>query len=110
MTIADDVRSMIVQMGTLVTWSTQAEPWNAVADVPALIIDQPEGKTDVTGRNQRVAQIRVSKQDVAAITYRDTFTESDGTVWTVIDVNRLINDRTAGTWRVMVETGVRGSF
>jgi len=110
MSIADDVRSMIIQMGTLVTWSTQAEPWNAVADVPALITDQPEGKTDVSGRNQRVAQIRVSKADVPSITYRDTFTESDGTVWTVIDVNRLINDRSAGTWRVMVETGARGSF
>ena len=110
MSIADDVRSMIIQMGALVTWSTQAEPWNAVADVPALITDQPEGKTDVSGRNQRVAQIRVSKADVPSITYRDTFTESDGTVWTVVDVNRLINDRTAGTWRALVETGVRGSF
>ena len=108
MSIADDVRSMIIQMGTLVTWSTQAEPWNAVADVPALIVDQPEGKTDVTGRNQRVAQIRVSKADVPSITYRDTITEADGTVWTVVDVNRLINDRTAGTWRVTCETGVRG--
>lgn len=110
MTIAEDVRNMLLDMGEMVTWSTQAEPWNAVADVPALIVDQPEGKTDVSGRNQRVAQIRVSKADVPAITYRDTFTESDGTVWTVIDVNRLINDRTAGTWRVMVETGVRGAF
>lgn len=99
---------MIVQMGTLVTWATAAGV--ATADVPALIIDQPEGKTDVSGRNQRVAQIRVSKADVPAITYRDTFTEADGTIWTVIDVNRLVNDRSAGTWRVMVETAARGAF
>lgn len=108
MAIPDDVRNMLTQLGQLVTWTTAAGVANP--DVPALITDQPEGKTDVSGRNQRVAQIRVSKQDVTAIGYRDTFTESDGTVWTVIDVNRLINDRTAGTWRVMVETGVRGAF
>lgn len=108
MNIADDVRSMIAQAGTLVTWTTAAGV--ATANVPVLMADQPEAKTDVSGRNQRVAQIRVSKQDVPSITYRDTITEADGTVWTVVDVNRLINDRTAGTWRVMVETGVRGSF
>ena len=108
MAIPDDVRSMLVQLGQPVTWATAAGV--AKPDVPALIIDQPEGKTDVSGRNQRVAQIRVSKADVPAITYRDTFTEADGTAWTVVDVNRLINDRTAGTWRALVETGVRGSF
>lgn len=110
MAISDDVRNMLLDMGTRVTWTTQALPWNAVADVPALIVDQPESRTDVSGRQQRVAQIRVSKTDVPAITYRDTFTEADGTVWTVVDVNRLINDRTAGTWRVICETGVRGGF
>lgn len=108
MAIPDDVRSMLVQLGYPVTWTTAAGV--AKPDVPALITDQPEGKTEVSGRNQRVAQIRVSKQDVPAITYRDTFTESDGTIWTVIAANRLVNDRSAGTWRVMVETGVRGSF
>ena len=107
MAISDDVRNMLIQMGQPVTWATQAEPWNAKS-VPALMVDQPEGKTDVGGRPQRVAQIRVSKADVPAITYRDTFTEADGTVWTVVDVNRIISDRTAGTWRVIVETGVRG--
>ena len=107
MAISDDVRNMLLDMGTTVSWATQAEPWNA-KNVPALITDQPEGKTDVSGRSQRVAQIRVSKADVPVITYRDTFAEADGTVWTVVDVNRLINDRTAGTWRVIVETGVRG--
>jgi len=106
--IQDDVRNILIQTGQPVTWTTAAGV--ATADVPALITDQPEGKTDVSGRNQRVAMVRVSKTDVAAVGYRDTFTESDGTVWTVIDVNRLINDRTAGTWRVMVETGVRGAF
>lgn len=108
MAIPDDVRNMLIQLGQPVTWTTAAGV--ATPAVPALITDQPEGKTDVSGRNQRVAQIRVSKADVPAITYRDTFTEADGTVWTVIDVNRLVNDRSTGTWRVMVETGVRGAF
>lgn len=106
MTIADDVRNMLIQMGQPVTWTTAAGV--ATANVPALMVDQPEGKTDVSGRPQRVAQIRVSKADVPAIGYRDTFTEADGTVWAVADVNRIINDRAAGTWRVIVETGVRG--
>jgi len=105
MAIADDVRNMIIEMGVLATWTTAAGV--ATPDVPALITDQPEGKTEVSGRSQRVAQIRVSKQDVPAITYRDTFTESDGTIWTVVDINRVINDRTAGTWRVICEAGVR---
>lgn len=105
MAISDDVRNMLLDMGTRVTWTTAAGV--ATANVPALVVDQPEGKTDVSGRQQRVAQVRVSKADVATIGYRDTFTEADGTVWTVVDVNRLINDRTAGTWRVIVETGVR---
>ena len=106
MSIADDVRSMIVDMGQLVTWTTAAGV--AKANIPALITEQPESKTEVSGRSQRVVQIRVSKADVPVITYRDTFTEGDGTVWTVVDVNRVINDRTAGTWRVICETGVRG--
>lgn len=106
MAISDDVRNMLVDMGVKVTWTTAAGV--ATANVPALIVDQPEGKTDVSGRLQRVAQIRVSKADVPAITYRDTFTEADGTIWTVVGINRLINDRTAGTWRVICETGVRG--
>lgn len=108
MSIQDDVRNILIQTGQPVTWTTAAGV--VMAGVPALITDQPEGKTDVSGRNQRVAMVRVSKTDVAAITYRDTFAEADGTIWTVVDINRLINDRTAGTWRVMVETGVRGSF
>ncbi|MDO9584747.1 MAG: hypothetical protein Q7J24_16830 [Desulfomicrobium sp.] len=108
MAIPEDVRNMLIQLGGPVTWTTAAGV--ATPDVPALITDQPEGKTAVSGRNQRVAQIRVSKADVPAITYRDTFAEADGTVWTVIDVNRLVNDRSAGTWRMMVETGVRGAF
>ena len=108
MSIQDDVRSMLAQMGQHVTRTTAAGV--ATPNVPALITDQPGDRADVSGRNQRVAQIRVSKQDVPAITYRDTFTEADGTVWSVIDANRIINDRNAGTWRVMVETGVRGKF
>ncbi len=108
MAIPDDVRNMLIQLGQPVTWTTAAGV--AKAGVPALMTDQPEGKTEVTGRNQRVAQIRVSKADVPSITYRDTFTEADGTVWTVVGANRVTNDRAAGTWRVIVETGVRGSF
>lgn len=106
MAISDDVRSMLLDMGVMVTWTTAAGV--ATANVPALIVDQPESRTDVSGRPQRVAQIRVSKTDVPAITYRDTFTEADGTIWAVVDLNRLINDRTPGTWRVIVEAGVRG--
>lgn len=105
MGIHDDMRQMLIQSGTLVTWTTAAGV--STPDIPALITDQPEGKTDVSGRTQRVAQIRVSKTDVATIGYRDTFTEADGTVWTVVDCNRIINDRTVGTWRVICETGVR---
>jgi hypothetical protein len=107
MSIADDVRAMILDMGATVTWTPAT---GIQSDVPALITDVPEGKSDVSGRSQRVAQIRVCKADVPAITYRDTFTEADGTVWSVVDEHRVINDRHAGTWRVTVETGVRGGF
>lgn len=108
MSIADDVRNILIAMGQTVTWTTAAGV--ATPGVPALITDQPESKTDVSGRPQRVTQVRVSKADVPAITYRDTFTEADGTIWTVVDANRVTNDRTAGTWRVICETGVKGKF
>lgn len=108
MSIAETVRATLVSLGQPVTWTPHGG--QPVPNVHALITDQPEGKTEVTGRGQRVAQVRVSKLDCAAIGYRDTFTEADGTVWSVIDANRIINDRNAGTWRIMVETGVRGKF
>lgn len=105
MTIPDDIRAMIAASGVLVTYTPAGG--TAVPDVPVMIQDQPEG-AQITGRPARVAQIRVSKQDVAALHYRDIFTEADGTVWTVFDASRIINDRSAGTWRVMVSTGERG--
>lgn len=108
MGIPEDTRNTLLNLGQLVTWATANG--DAVPDVPALITDQPGSLSDVSGRSQRVAQIRVSKIDVPVITYRDTFTEADGTIWTVVNANRLINDRTAGTWRVIVESGVRGKM
>ena len=105
MAIPDDVRNMLIQLGQPVTWTTAAGV--STPDVPALITEQSESKTDVSGRPQRVVQIRVSKADVPAVGYRDTFTEADGTVWSVVDVNRVINDRAAGTWRAVIESGVR---
>ena len=107
MSMPETVRATIAALGQPVTWTPSG---GQPVSVPALITDQSEGKTEVSGRSQRVAQIRVSKLDCAAITYRDTFTEEDGTVWSVVDVNRIINDRTAGTWRVVCETGVRVKF
>lgn len=105
MGIPEDTRNILLSLGHLVTW-TPADGL-PVKNIPAVITDRPDSQAVVSGRQQRVAQIRVSKADVPAIGYRDTFTESDGTVWTVVDANRLINDRTAGTWRVICETGVR---
>lgn len=99
------VRATIAALGQPVTWTPHGG--QPVTDVPALITDQPEGRTEVSGRSQRVAQIRVSKSDVPAIGYRDTFTEADGTVWSVVGEGRVINDRRAGTWRAVVETAVK---
>lgn len=108
MTMTDDTRALLSSLGHPVTWITAAGV--STPDVPAMILDQPPSAEQAQGRPARLAQIRVSKLDVPAIGYRDTITEADGTVWTVFDVSRVINDRAAGTWRVMVSTGERGRF
>lgn len=106
MTIADDTRNTIVQLGQTVVYTPAGADWQA-KEIPALITDQPESKTGVSGRPQKVSQIRVSKADVPVVNYQDTFTEADGTVWRVFDLNRIINDRIVGTWRIPVESSVR---
>lgn len=108
MDIAAQTRLMLIQTGTTVTVTPQGG--DAVHDVPVVITEQSGQSDQMAGRSQRTAQIRVSKADVAAISHRMTFAEADGTVWTVPDTNRVINDRSAGTWRVMCTTHERGKF
>ena len=53
---------------------------------------------------------RVCKADVPELRYRDKFTEDDGTTWSVMERQRIIDDRIAGTWRATVVTEERQVF
>lgn len=105
------VRAMIVSVGVMVKFV----PANGGPEesVPVLLTDQPsqgDGGRSTNGRGSRVALVRVSKQDVPVLLYRDSFIEDDGTCWAVVDQNRITNDRSAGTWRAIVETAAKGRF
>lgn len=110
MTIPADVRDMLLGIGQRIFWTpASGAPGKKV---PCLLLDRPAGGDAVMQdvRDGRVAQIRVCKEDVPELRYRDKFTEDDGTVWSVMERQRIIDDRIAGTWRATVVTEERQVF
>ena len=108
MTVADDVRQMIADVGVRVTYTQRGGV--PVPDVPVLLLDHSGSAAEPAPRKARMALLRVSKAEVPTLGYRDTVTEADGTVWTVYDAATIVNDRNAGTWRATVSTAEKGKF